>query len=271
MAFPRPHWTAAQTYTFTGQLATGTQTQTFQALAGAPPTITGGFTKINTLDRPRRKGFTMPVGWDPISIDVPIRFEYRTNYGQYGLYGSANQLEIAIQKLEWMAGRGQLYDSGTPTTGDPPTVWVGSYLADGKTVTDLIPRNLHDSTGQHPSLTFLVAGLQYDPNPIRGPEGSRLRQDVTVSLIEQVTVPGTVQTTRQRQQGRNTNQNFTTHTTTAARNTIQKVCQHIGITSPAAWAQVVAFNADRLHVRSYHQDLKPGTTIQIPQAVLQHK
>lgn len=267
MADFAPPWTPQQTYTWTGTLNDPDepfQQLGFTVLAGAgSPIPTQGWTKINTLDRMRRKGYTMPAGYDPCGMDVPIRFESTVNYGSFGW--TPAQLVHNDQVLQWMAGRGKLYANGThPAAGDPPIVQVSSFRADG-TATNLIPPNFH-SDGPN-DLRWLISNLQYDSNAIRGRGGDIHRQDVTVSLIEYVAVPGAPTSTRRRQQQRGSSSGFKTYTTSAARNTIAKICIAHGINKASSWSTVVQFNASRLKVRSYNQALRQGTRVQIPNSV----
>jgi hypothetical protein len=268
MADWKPPWTPQQQYKFTGTLNDAGephQKLSFYVLAGVgAPTPTGGWAKINTIDRARRKGFTMPIGYDPAAMDVPVRFEATVDYGAFGW--TPAQLEHDIQVLEWMAGRGKLYANGThPAQGDPPIVQVSSFQADSQSSTNLIPPNFH-SDGAN-DLRWLISNLQYDSGAIRGPLGDRHRQDITVSLVEYVAVPGAPTSPKQRQQGRGNVTGFKTYTTNAAVNTIAMLCLQHGIDKTSLWQQVVTFNQKRLKVRSYNQALKPGTKVHIPSAV----
>lgn len=274
----KPPWTPQQIYQWNGVLNDPDephQKLAFTCLAGiGAPTVTGGWPKINKLDRMRRKGYTMPMGFDPAEMDVPVRFEATVDYGS----GTANsrmpggpgpwsptQIEKSIQVLEWMGGRGKLYNNGThPAQGDPPIVQVSSFKSDG-TATNLIPPNYHSDAPN--DIRWMVSNIQYGSDAIRGSGGDRHRQDATVSLIEYVAVPGAPTSPRTRQQGRGTSTGFKTHKSTASQNTIAKVCQAQGIKHSSDWTTVVNFNQARLHVRSYNATLTPGTSVQIPNSV----
>lgn len=276
-----PPWSPQQQYQFTGILNDPDESKQqlgFFVLAGASGAVpTGGWTQISIINRPRRKSFTMPTGYDALSMDVPIRFESTVSYGPFvpgtpqvpggqGPYWTPAQLEQSIQVLEWMAGRGKLYANGThPAQGDPPIVQVGSYAAGSQVSTNLIPPNFHSD--QADDLRWLVSNLQYDTSPIRGPDGDRTQQDVTVSLTEYVAVPGAPTSPRQRQQGRGNVSGFKSYKSTSAHNTIAKICIAHGLNKASAWRHVVAFNQSRLHVRGYNVPLKLNTTVQIPKSV----
>ena len=109
---PKPQpgpWSPQQTLNFVGTLTNGIKSApfSFNVLAGhGAPTITGGWAKINTVDRARTLGFTIPAGFDPMTMDVPIQFEGVAKYSD-----SEPDIEGDIQKLEWMAGRGKLFAS----------------------------------------------------------------------------------------------------------------------------------------------------------------
>lgn len=259
-----PPWSPQQTYTWTGFLNDPDephQTLSFTCLAGVgAPVPTGGGAKINTLDRMRRKGYTMPVGYDPAAMDVPIRFEATVNYGRFGW--TPRQITRNIQILEWMRGRGKLYANGThPAQGDPPIVQVSSFRADGM-VSNLIPPDYH-SDGAH-DLRWLISNVSYGTDSITGRLGDRLRQDAIVSLIEYVAVPGAPTSPHQRQKGRGRFTGFKTYRTTSAHDTIAKLCLFHGINKASSWTSVVQFNHKRLHVRSYNQHLRSGTKVEIP-------
>ena len=257
-----------QQYKFTGTLNDPDephQQLSFYVMAGVGgATPTGGWAQITTIDRPRRLGFTMPTGFAPYSMDIPVRFDATVQYSTGGF--SEKQLEINIQMLEWMAGRGKLYANGThPARGNPPIVQVASYPAGSDTATNLIPPNFH-SEGAN-DIRWMISNLQYDPSPIRGYLGDRRQQDVTVSVTQYVAVPGAPSSPRVRQQGRAGTGANTTYTTTSAVDTIQKICVRHGITRAQDWTTVVAFNQSTLKVRSYTKSLKPGTKVLVPASV----
>jgi hypothetical protein len=256
-------WTAQQQLKFTGTVIDKyepSQQLAFYVLAGpGGPNPTGGWGQINTIDRPRSRGYTYSAGYQPRSMDVPVRF-LATNYAQGGW--TPAQVETNIEKLEWMAGFGVLYQDQVGAKGTPPVVQISSFKAGSSSATPLVPKNFQSNLAG--GLRWVISNLQYDPNPIRDSDGYRTQQDMTVSVIEYVAVPGAPTSPRQRQAGRGSNSAFVTVTTTQARDTIAKVCQSLGITSASDWTTVVQFNLKRLKVRSYNKQLKVGTKVQVP-------
>lgn len=262
-------WTPQQTYQFVGVLTNGVDRATFSfsALAAAPPRVTGGWAKINVIDRPQRLGMTVPQGYDPATLEVSIQFEglIRQPHGVRAFPGGG--VEYDIQQLEWMAGRGKLYGArqdnrvGHPAVGDPPLVSVASYRSDG-TESNLIPPNLH-------GIEWLISHIEYDPNPIRNRHGDRTRQVAAVTLTEFVASPGTTYdspSTRARARGHG---GYTARTTTNAIGTIAKITEHyVPKATHKRKMEVLDYNKSRLHVRSLHQHLKAHTEVRIPNSVL---
>lgn len=258
-------WISAQVYNFVGTAQSGPASTNpvpaqFNVLAGdGAPTITAGFVKLNVIDRPLRKGFTVPGGWDPITMDVPIQFEAIASQppGQYGV--SAN-VEADIQRLEWMAGRGVFYTAkggevGSPGAGLPPLVQVGSFDASGNQ-TNLIPPNVQ-------GVNWVISNIDYDTDPYRSRDGNRIRQAAKVTLTEWVTVGsnGTTPT------GPNTSAPMTVYSTKAL-DTLGKLTEsYTGLYTTASKQAVVALNKPTLKVTSYNKVLNVGTKVLIPSAL----
>ena len=273
-------FTPQQTYVFAGRQTDG-QGYTFRVLAGfGGPKVTQGWPKVNVVDRPLRLGFTIPAGYDPFAVDIPVQFEALTDRST-GRAAVSADLEYDIQKLEWMAGRGRLYaakngrTAAGPAAGSPPIVSVASLDAHGNQ-TDLIPRNLH-------KLDWVVTNIQYDNTipltsgqmpasggMIRDRDGHRVRQAATVSLLQYIAAPGATNSAAARQQARGNAGGYKTFYATRALDTIYKIVMFVSAGS-AQYTDVVKtldFNRDRLKVRSYSQHLKPGTAVRIPTSVL---
>jgi hypothetical protein len=260
---PLPPWTPQQVLQFDGQLDNSTephQQESFRVLAGtSAPVPTDGWANIIGIDRARRKQFTYATGYNAASMDVPIRFDATISYAPYGW--TPKEIVKNIQKLNWMAGRGKLYANGThPSQGDPPIVQVSSF--NGKDVTNLIPPDFQSDSAS--DLRWLISGLAFDSNPIIGHDGDAHQWDVVVSLIEYVAVPGAPSSPRERQVSRGTGVQIRTITSTAAKNTIAKICSENGLTTSAGWANVLLYNSTRLKIRSWNQVLRAGTVIEIP-------
>jgi hypothetical protein len=279
-------WTPQQTYLFYGSLTNVAQVASFEfyVLAGdGAPTITAGFVKLNVIDRPQRVGFTVPAGYDPITMDVPIQFESWVrqpadksaiqHVGSISQALTTNQVpdnvEADIQKLEWMAGRGKLYASppdlgvGSPATGDPPLVTVRSIDGTGSE-TNLIPPNLH-------GLEWIVSSIAYDTNPLRDRLGNRRRQAATVTLTQFIAAAGSgLDSPTTRAKARNTQTHYQRPVvTTAAVNTIGLITETY-VFNPTWQAKLAVLALNKklgvggVHIRSVNQTLPVGTIIQIP-------
>jgi hypothetical protein len=259
-------WTAQQQLKFTGTIIDKyepSQQFSFYVLAGpGGPNPTGGWGQINTIDRPRNRGFTYAASYMPRSMDVPVRF-LATPYANGGW--SPAQVEQNIAILEWMSGFGVLYQDQVGAKGTPPVVQISSFKAGSNSATPLVPQNFQSNLAG--GLRWVISNLQYDTSPIRDSDGYRTFQDITVSVIEYVAAPGAPTSPRQRQQGRGTTNAFVTVTTTAGKDTIAKVCISLGITAASDWATVIQFNLARLKVKSANQQLKVGTKIQVPSSL----
>ena len=276
-AYPWPStsgvpWTPDQVYFFTG--TKGTTVKQFYVLAGdGGATVTDGIANaISTINRPRRVGFTVATGWNPIAMDVPVRFTADYGYGPYNV-------ENDIASLVWMAGRGTA-TTGTDSnfvdliygamSGTPPYVQLVSANPYAGPFTTLLP--IEAST----VFSWLISAIQFAPNPVRqlpvnNNSGGRLRQDATISLIQYIAPPGSplgpIQQpvpASQRQKQRNTQNGYRTYTSTTGQDTIQKIARAHGLNTATAWTQITAYNMDLLGGRSWLQPLKPGTKVRIP-------
>jgi hypothetical protein len=157
-----------------------TSDASFSVLAGdRAPRIVGGYAKLSTVDRPDRVGLTKFDGYDPITMEVPIRFEAPP--------GSREGVDIEddIQLLEWMAGRGVGEGAGV---GPPPVIRLSTTDASGRVV-PLIPANYQFSK-QNPSapLWRIQNPIDWDDEPLRNGGGNRIRQLATVTLYQHTVV-----------------------------------------------------------------------------------
>lgn len=244
---PYVPWTPRQTYLFVSSGG-----YSFSVLAGeGAPTIKGGFSKIQVLDRPRRKGFTMPIGYDPISMDIPIQFESTVNFPQVNGAYEPRDIERDIMILEGMAGRGgsvSVDGSIDAAVGDPPIVHV--YGNQPKKQSNLIPPNVQN-------LEWVISNLTYDPNPMRNPDGNRMRQAITVTLSEWVRAPSSI---------RQKKSTYTVYRTTLAVDTVAKVVRKFtGKHTHDAYRDVLTFSRQHgAKYRSYTQKLAAGTAVYVP-------
>lgn len=240
-------WTADQTLLFQ---STGGYSFTVLAGSGAP-TITGGFAKIQNIDRSRRKGYTQSIGFDPITMDVPILFDctVRAN-APSGAYAPVD-LERDIQILEGMAGRGSLVSADQSihaAVGDPPVVQIFANTQANQS--NLIPKNVQ-------GLEWLITGISYDSNPLRHRDSNRMSQAATVTLCEYVRPP--IRT-------RSAAAPFVIYRSTLTLDTVEKVVHHYTTHRTAkAYRRVLSYS--RTHgakYKSYHQKLKAGTAVYVP-------
>lgn len=149
-------------------------------LAGdTPPVITGGYAKYDMLDRPGRTGLTHFLGYDPITMDVPIRFEWRTL--SPGGEPEGADIEDDIATLERMGGRGVGSVSGV---GRPGRVRVTT--TDGGRTVPLIGSSYQPSSQNPNPPTWVVSDISWDEAPWRNRAGNRIRQLAVVTLTQYV-------------------------------------------------------------------------------------
>jgi hypothetical protein len=227
-------------------------TRKFEVLAGdGAPTPIGGWPKIATVDRPGRVGYTVPTGYDPIGMKVPILFDavMRT--------ADREDIENNILKLEWMAGRDPKPPGGE-VKGRPPAVEVFTGDSNGNQI-PLVPKQFQSEPGH--SRQWWITDLAFDETQEgckRDRGGARIRQAVVVTLTQIVSTAGAIalaKAAREQAKGK-----YKTVTSTASANTIKKVAVREGI--PSAWKEILA--ANRRLGASGEKHLKPGTHIRIP-------
>jgi hypothetical protein len=155
----------------------------FDALAGdEPPRIIAGYAKFDTVDRPQREGLTVFTGYDPIQMEVPLRFE--------NIRGGGGGLDIErdCALLERMTGRGNFEGAGI---GSPPVVRVSTTNARGEIV-PLIPRGYQWSLQNPSAPLWRITNLDWDQSVpdgvLRNSAGNRIRQKVTVTLQKRSTI-----------------------------------------------------------------------------------
>lgn len=262
---------AGQVYHFLGYDFTNNVQRDFYTLAGETAAkIVGGFAKIQVIDRPRRKGFTMPVGYDPISVDVPIHIDEVVSGGSEPP-GIHSGVENDILTLEWMGGRGILYGGPNQShnkqaIGNPPIVsWsTTNSNVNSPHETNLVPANVH-------GYSWVISNIAYG-DPIRDQYGNRRRQPVVLTLTEWVPIPTgkkpTVPTNK-----------FRTFQSTQALNTVAKVARpHLPSHNQTmnVYAAIVEYNQDvfqkahkRYPVSRPTQAFpKVGTKVEIPDTYL---
>lgn len=125
---------------------------TVRALRGdASPILTGGFGGWTQVARPRRKALTQWDGEQPLELTFSILFDGFEN-GQ--------SVEADCLTLERLARQQQ-------DGSDPPIVRHGGGMP-------------------HPELDWIVSDLSWDVDPVYSQSGNRVRQQVTVKLLEHV-------------------------------------------------------------------------------------
>ncbi len=175
---PRPG-ARSQRYRFRGEL--GREEFELEVLADEEAaTPTGGWPKIAKVARPQRVSYTVPEGYDPIELTIPVLFE-ATIPSQ-----DREDVEYSLQVLEWMAGRGILFKGkpGHPGEGDPPLIQVWTEDGNGREV-PLIPKQY-----QTVGLQWFITDLAFDTKPNRDASQHRTRQAVKITLLQCETAPG---------------------------------------------------------------------------------
>jgi hypothetical protein len=238
----------------------------FKVLAGdQAPMIVGGYGKWTTIDRPLHRGVTTFQGYDPISIQVSVRFmrfshggwatddDARTSSTSENPAGFANELDIFA--LEWMAGE-------TWGSGPSPKVWMTTFDGNANT-TPLIPFEYQAATPGTPSAgettPWVITSLQWDPSPIKSRYGYRIKQDATVTLQ----LYSTVDPVQNRGLSRTKAVYVTSRTGT---DTALKIARSQSTHDPGGLAYLIR-NAPqnvRLRLRSDGQPIKHGKRVYVP-------
>lgn len=230
---------------FFGHTLTG-EAKSFTVLAGeGAPTPTEGWVKLQKVQRFQRTSVTVPEGYDPYVLTVPLLFDAVARTIR-------RNVEQDIQTLEWMAGRSP---RGEPK-GPPPLVMVYSTDSAGN-LTNLVPKQFQTVPGA--SQQWYVGPIALDPNPLRNRPGDRIRQAATVTLTEAVNTEQSVQEARAKRE--EVKGKFRVVHSTKAANTIKKVAVSLGIAG--AWKAIL--EANRGVTTDPEKKLNPGTRIRIPE------
>lgn len=156
------------------------------------PRVSNGYARYDTIDRPERKGLNHFMGYDPIEIEIPVRFEAdRGNGSFWNRDGKA--VEDSIERLERMAGRGNFKGAGT---GPPPVIAI-STTGPSDTQNWLIPSNYQVSRNNPTAPYYRISAIEWDATPLRDFNGNRIRQLATVTVKEHVStikIPRSVST-----------------------------------------------------------------------------
>jgi LysM domain len=246
---PKAKNTAAQEIGFFAHTITGA-TKNFTVLAGAgAPTVIGGWPKIAQVARYGRVAITVPEGWGPIEMTVPILFDatLRTQ--------DRPNVEVEIAELEWMAGRRPTV-APEEIVGEPPYVTIYTTNAAGTIQTNLVPRQYQTVQGR--SQQWFITDIAFDTNPERDTGGERTRQAATVTLLEIISSPSAL--ARNRSAREEVKNKYETVRSTAAADTIKKIALKKGI--PASWSAILKANPNL--GTDAEKRLRPGTKVKIP-------
>lgn len=268
-------WSDGQVYNFVGTTTKGDPPRSFDVLAGeGAPAFTNLGASVNTIERSRRKEFTVVSGYKAIQSTWPIQFEAlmdRPNPNpKLAVWGVSPDIEADIQTLNWMAGRGKLWQAGHAAIGDPPLVTVTTY----GTGVNLIPPDFQ-YTGQPGDIQWIVTDVAYDRSTdgyIGSRAGKTLRQKATVTMLEFVSVPGstTEDSPAARQKARAGNPNgYKIELTDQRHSTIAAVTHKATNRSDTnSYKEVLAVTRNHgVNVRSYLQKLPNGTKVYVPDSL----
>jgi hypothetical protein len=225
------------------------ETRTFRVLAGkGAPIPTEGWPKIAKVQRFQRVSLTVPEGYDPYVLSVPVLFD------AVALTQNRPNVEADIQTLEWMAGRSPRGES----QGPPPQVMIYSTDSQGN-LTNLVPKQFQTVNGA--SQQWYLTALTFDPNPLKERRGDRIRQEATITLTEIVATESQVQSARaQREAVAN---KYRTVRSDAAANTIKRIAIREGL--PEGWRAILA--ANRNLGTNAEKHLPAGTKVKIPETL----
>ena len=246
---PAPAVAQAQQIGFLGHTQSG-ERRVVVVLAGeGAPTVTGGWVKVAKVPRFQRVAFTVPEGYEPIEMSIPVQFE------AVRLTKERKDLENDILNMEWMAGRTPNPREGE-VKGEPPYVEAYAVNTEGRQI-PLIPRQYQGEPGR--SKQWYMTNIQFDPNPLRDTGGARLRQKATITLTEIVSTPGALKRNREaRELVKNKNEVVYS---TLGENTIRKIAAAYGI--PSSWEAILRANSS---IGSAEKSLPVGTRVLIPLA-----
>jgi hypothetical protein len=232
------------------------EAKTFTVLAGEGAAVpTEGWPKIQKVTRFQRASLTVPEGYDPYVLTVPVMFD------AVALAKNRPNVEEDIETLEWMAGRSA---HGEPV-GPPPQVAVYSTDSNGN-MTSLVPKQFQTVHGA--SQQWYLGPITFDTNPLKASRavaqqrgitpGDRLRQLATVTLTEIVVTSSAIQEehkARDEVKGK-----FEIVYTTSTVNTIKRVALSKGIAE--SWDEILA--ANRNVTTDANRHLRNHTKIRIP-------
>lgn len=245
---PPPRIGNSQKIGFFGHTLAG-EFKTFTVLAGeGAPMVTEGWPKIAKVPRFQRVAITVPEGYEPIVMTVPVLFD------AVALTKERPDIEADVRSLEWMAGRTP-NPKGTEIQGEPPFVMIFSTDNSGN-LTNLVPKPYQTVPGR--SQQWYITNIAFDSNPLRDTGGDRIRQAATVTLTEVVSTPSALarnRASREAVKGKNIKV-----LSDSAADTIKKVATREGI--PGSWQAIL--KANRNLGTSAEKVLPKNTVVRIP-------
>ena len=246
-SLPAPSISTAQQIGFFGHTQNG-QHQVVVCMAGeGAPTVTGGWVKVAKVPRFQRVAFTIPEGYEPIELSIPILFAATLRTKE------PRNLEADIKNLEWMAGRTPNPPEGE-TKGEPPFVEVYTVNNAGRQI-PLVPLQFQGEPGQ--SRQYYLTNISFDPNPERHTTGARIKQAATVTLTEIVSTPSALKRNREAREA--VKNKYQTVYSSQGENTIRRIAVAYGI--PSSWEAILRANPS---IGSAEKALAEGTAVRIP-------
>lgn len=195
-------------------------------LGNAFPAPTAGFGGWDVVDLPLRVGITHWKGHDPLSIPLPLFFNDND---------LTNSVEDAIAVLEAYAGR------GIKRKKDQPSVLKVDCGG-------LMPFDWH----QYPDARWVVNGLDYEDDTLVNSHGNRVRQTVTVTLLQHVEPTRITQIGSKKAPAK-------TYTTKGSNETLRTIAKS-QLGSEAKWKTLAKLNPSHRDPRA---KLKPHTKIRL--------
>jgi|HubBroStandDraft_6_1064221.scaffolds.fasta_scaffold10222_6 hypothetical protein len=241
---PAPSYATGQQIGFFGHTQTGERRVVVVLAGDGAPTPVSGWAKIAEVQRFQRLSYTVPEGYDPYGLTVPIQFE------AVKLVKGRKDLEQDIINMEWMTGRSPEGEA----KGEPPYVEVYSVNAEGIQI-PLVPRQFQGEPGR--SKQWYMT-LSFDANPERDAGGGRLRQKATATLKEISSTPSALQRNREAREAVK-NKYYTAHAG-ESEDTIRRIAVGFGI--PSSWQAILEANPS---IGSAEKVLRIGTPVRIPQ------
>lgn len=230
----------------------------FTVLAGeGAPILTGGWIKLAKVQRFQRISLTIPEGFDPNVLTIPILFDEVSDARKNLRKGKGfPNNETSIKYLEWMAAT-----HGQKIIGEPPYIEVYSF--NGTTRTNLIPKGFQ-SVSQKEKQYWYITQITFDPNPLRDTSGERVRQAATVELTEIFLDSGAKQ--RAEKEFKAAENEFEIYIVHSKKiNNIRAIAASLGRGKSEYWKKILEKNP-KLGTNP-EKPLKEGTKVKIPKSI----